>query len=271
VYVVTYNNPERINQNIDSFLRTTSQIKDAEFSYNIINNHSNFFLNDAYRNLPFIKVFHSLRPDNSCGHLARDYNFAYIDGFKNLLNPSCDQVICLHDDSMWMHGWYNALCDIHKTYTYYQGDYGCSMTSVLPEAVRKIGLWDERFCNIGYHEADYSLRALIYNKEKSTINDHLAGRVLNPTCVIFNRAPENMAKLQHGIETMKYHPVSRKVFHEKWGIHPEFWYTRVFGVTELPTVSKIKNYVFYPYFEKDVEDLEGKNYCVEWTFRNEWY
>jgi hypothetical protein len=38
-------------------------------------------------------------------------------------------------------------------------------------AVKQVGLFDERFCNIGLQEADYFLRCLLYNKDRSSLND----------------------------------------------------------------------------------------------------
>ncbi len=190
VYVVTYNNKQRLNENISRFFETTQNVDKNNFKLNyfIINNYSTIHINDEYKDR--VNVFHnSLRPDFSCGHLSRDYNAALMHGFRNLNSPAVDQVICAHDDSIWRDGWFEDLQEIHNTYNFYVGDYGCSMHSYLPEAVKTIGIWDERFCNIGYHEADYFLRALIYNKEKSTINDYMGGRVLNPTKVLFDHPP----------------------------------------------------------------------------------
>jgi hypothetical protein len=256
VYVVTYNNPERINQNVERFFKTTEHLDTTKYqlNYHIINNHSNFIL-DRDKD---ITVFHnSMRPDFSCGHLARDYNMSLVHGFKNLLSPSCDQVVLAHDDSLWNDEWFENLQKIHETYTFYSGNHGCSMTSILPEAVRKIGLWDERFCNIGYHEADYFLRALIYNKEKSSINDAGAGRILNPTMEIFTWAPANHNKFVHGTETAVYHPLTSAMFTEKWGgVSPCDWNSR--RPEDFPVTPAIKTYVYYPYFEKDIEDLANK-------------
>lgn len=274
VYVVTYNNKENINLNAKRFFDSIHNLdtNKYEINYHIINNHSNFHLESEYSSKT--TVFHNyLRPDWSCGHLARDYNAALMHGFKNLKNPAIEQVVCAHDDSLWHSDWLPRLEKIHEKYSFYSGDFGCSLTSYLPEAIRKIGIWDERFCNIGYHEADYFLRALLFNKNKSSINDYLGGRLLNPTEVIFDHMYENINKKIHCEGSLPYHTVSRKVFEKKWNVHPEFWDTRLFKGS-IPSKPLIDTYMMYPYFELDIEDLESKNYCYAMAglenFKNEW-
>lgn len=268
IYMVTYRNSECVKNNLDSLWASLADDVpniDARIEVNIINNHSAFGLPDEYKE--HVLVHHNLRLDESCGHLSRDWNYALIDGFRDLNNPRCEQVICVHDDVIWHKDWLSKILDIHKTYDFYIGNYGCSFHSYLPSAVKKIGLWDERFCNIGYHEADYMLRARIYNPNGSSINDNLPDRMWNPTSVFFDHPPQNPDKNVAANESQKYHPVSLIVFDRKWGVCPERW--TEYGVDKNPPkVSKIPNFVYYPYFEKDVEDLEGKNYIVAWD--NSW-
>lgn len=271
VYVVTYNNEERLNENASRFFKTTENVDRNRFEliYNVINNHPIINLHDEFKNRT--NIMHNLRPEFSCGHLSRDYNTALIHGFHNLNAPYSQQVICVHDDSIWHDDWFDKLQTIHETYTFYVGDYGCSMTSYLPDAVKRIGIWDERFCNIGYHEADFFLRARIYNRDKSTINDHFGGRVLNPTEVLFDHPEANGQKVVHSERSLQYHTCSRKVFEDKWNVHPEQWDSRL---GEEPSRPKIVQYMFYPYFELDIEDLEGKNYSYTpaglQNFKSEW-
>jgi hypothetical protein len=254
VYTVTYNNQENINRNIQRFVETTDHIEGVHFNYVVINNHSNLNI-DPHSYVPMLHKNHNfgvfenfLRPDHSCGHLARDYNMALIHGFQDLNNPACDQVILLHDDSIWNDGWFEDLTELHKKYTFYAGDWGDGLTSYLPDAVKAIGLWDERFCNIGYHEADYFLRAKLFNSEKSTINDHGAGRVWNPTKEIFHHAEENHNKVASHAESARYHDLTHALFMEKWNCSPVNWHL---SIGALPTAPLIKSWAFYPYFEKD--------------------
>lgn len=275
MYVVTYNNSERINQHIERFLNTTEHVDRSQYelNYYVINNHSNFELRPDLAERINGVLHNSLRPDWSCGHLSRDYNAALMHGFRNLNEPYANQVITMHDDSHLNVGWFEALENIHTNFTFYAGDFGCSMISYLPDAVKKIGIWDERFCNIGYHEADYFLRAYIYNKDHSSINDHHGGRVLNETVNFFEHVGPNHQKNEHVNQTMGYHTVSRKVFEDKWNVHPEDWNSRM-CVTGVPTEPLIHTYMFYPYFELAIENLEAKKYSYAPAglehFKNEW-
>jgi hypothetical protein len=262
IYIVTYKNKERINENYIRFLQTTHNVRarnEAFFTYTIINNHSDFDLIQAHpgKNCNQYIWHNTMRPDHSCGHLSRDYNAAFINGFVDLKNPACDQIICGHDDIWYHDNWFEKLTEIHQTYDFYAGDYGCSMTSYLPSAVKTIGMWDERLCNIGYHEADFYLRARLYNPDKSTINDYFGGRVWNPTEVLFDHPPENAAKLDHSNKSLRYHTVSRKIFDAKWGCHPEQWATRWTTTEKTPRIPTFMN---YPYFECDIDNLEEKGY-----------
>jgi hypothetical protein len=278
IYITTYNNAEYLRKNLESLFGTFKNISDylatigeemAQLKVTIINNHSNFSIPKEFEDK--VRVWHNVtRPDFSCGHLARTWNSALIDGFRDLNDPDCDQVICTHDDVVWHNDWFASLSKVHETYDFYSGNYGCSFHSYLPSAVKTIGLWDERFVNIAYHEADYLLRALIYNKEKSSINDGFGGRDLNPTGVFFDHPSPNNDKRKAAGDSLPYHAISRKVFQAKWGIHPEKWGSTK-AIENPPEKSLIKNFVFYPYFEKDVDDLEGKNYIVAWDFDNRWH
>ncbi len=265
VYVITYENEERLNQNINAFFETTKDYKDNPdwtFNYNIINNHPHINIWPEHKDKP-IEIFHNtLRPINSCGHLTRDYNAALMHGFGSLIEPVSDWVIHVHDDSIWNPNWVEALSKIHETYSFYAGNFGCSFCSYTVDAVKKIGLWDERFINIGIHEGDYFLRALIYNKEKSSINDHHGNRLLNLTqAELFFHPDANERKMHHIHASYNYHYLSLKVFEEKWGIDCENW--KIKGTDDNPPkVSLIKNYMFYPYFERHVEGLADKNYLI---------
>ncbi len=181
IFIVTYKSKISLNNNIKSLLE--SDLMQHNWEINVINNHS---LNDEY--VDKVKVWHNvLRPDFSTGHLARNWNQAIINGFKDLNNPDCDILVNSQDDVLFKKDCFSKLIEFHKKYSFIQSGAGDSLCSYLPEAVKEIGLWDERFCNIGYQEADYFLRALIYNKNKSMISDCHPGhnRVLNNEDLFF--------------------------------------------------------------------------------------
>ncbi len=93
IYIVTFDGEKHLNHNLNSLFNSQYFKKEnIHCEVNIINNHSNFNINEKFKNK--VSVLHNvLRPDFSTGHLARNWNQAIINGFKNLNNPDCDILI----------------------------------------------------------------------------------------------------------------------------------------------------------------------------------
>ena len=267
IYIVTYKNPTDLNSNVASILESGVNAR-----INIINNHSKFFLEPDFER--FVTVLHnSLRPDFSTGHLARNWNQALINGFRDLSNPANDIVVTVQDDVVFKKDWFPQLRELHRQYSFITMGPGDSFCSYLPQAVRKVGLWDERFCNLGYHEGDYFLRSLIYNRDGCSINDVLHGRLHNAVeanainvddeeeradSLLIASPHWNVDRKGAHISSVKFHPLSATVFRHKWGLSEAPWTSEHYAVRN----SLVPNYMMYPYFEKDVESLREKNYLV---------
>lgn len=284
IYIVTYRNPVDLNNNIASILASGADVR-----INVINNHREFFLDPKHEHA--VTVLHNnLRPNFSLGHLARNWNQALLHGFQDLRNPASDIVITVQDDVIFKEDWLSHLLDLHSRFSFITMGGGDAFCSYLPEAVRKIGLWDERFCSIGYQEADYFLRALIYNREGSSINDLQHGRLLNPvggntynyldidvrqTNELESQGVENQETIRADsalitlprrnldrqtahLSSTRMYGIPHAVFIHKWGLSDTFWTAEHHAVRK----SLIPNYITYPYFEKDIEGLREKNYIV---------
>tara|TARA_Y100000593_G_scaffold93978_1_gene190929 strand:+ start:549 stop:1403 length:855 start_codon:yes stop_codon:yes gene_type:complete len=268
LYIVTYKNTTDLNNNLKSLF--ASDLLGINMEINIINNHSNFNLNEEYKDR--VKVLHNvLRPDFSTGHLSRNWNQAIINGFKDLNNPDCDILIHCQDDLLWSKNWLKKLLEIHEKYTFFTGQAGDAICSYTPEAVKHIGLWDERFCSIGYHEMEYFTRAYLYNRNKSTIN---AGtnkhNILHDIEKYFPYRPtRNEAREQEHVRSSIFHTLNWKLLTDKWfdirpNIEPKDYWTTFKQVGRKH--SKLINYLCYPYFEKDIYGLKEKNYlCVDFS------
>jgi hypothetical protein len=259
LFIITYNNAQDLNANLRSLF--ASDMGDYKVEVNIINNHSDINIEPEFQDK--VAVYNNvLRPDFSTGHLARNWNQAIINGFKDLTNPDCDILITCQDDSIFDYNWLTYLLDLHTNFNFIQMGIGDNFCSYLPDAIRIMGLWDERFCGIGYQEADYFLRALIYNRSKSCLNDYQHGRLINPvnfTLCSRPAAPDVFST--HHQKSMKFHAINEKVFNAKWpGATPNYWALPM--IHNPPTKSAIHNFITYPYFEKDIHDLTGKNYIV---------
>lgn len=257
VFIVTYNNNQMLDKCVDSLLN--SDLTKYDYQITIINNYS--VINKNYGN-KCVVLNNLLRLDTSTGHLSRNWNQAIILGFVDLTKPDCDILVCCQNDCQFTPNWCKNIIEYHKKYDFLTFGIGDCFHSYTPNAVKKIGLWDERFCNIGYQEADYFLRALIYHGSKSSINDLSHKRIHNPlnNNVVINTPSGFQRRESSHLESMKYHNISENLFKTKWNIAPKRW--NVGEIIKTINNSLIPNFIYYPYFEKDVENLKQHNYVL---------
>jgi len=273
IYIVTYKRNDVLNQLIDNLKESDfNDIKNTEI--NIINNHTDFYLEDRHKD---VNVLHNMtRVDWSNGNLSENFNQAIINGFKDLNNPDSEIVVTLQNDAVLDKNWCSNLLKLHEKYTFITGEYGDNIISYKVDAIKNIGLWDENFCGIQHKEADYFLRALILNKNKSSINDIMHGRVLNRENVKLdisdgrnilnlNGRPLRKAddiehqKIWNSSRTTEYSNLLLKIFINKW---ENTWRTRpakdgwiinwsndiVKNPPKMPKNVDMK----YPFFEKNI-------------------
>ena len=260
LWIVTYKNPLDLEKNLESlFEHHNPDIFDM--TVNIINNNTNFYINPKYEDK--VKVWHNvLRPDNSVGHLGRNWNEAILAGIGDLNNPQCELLITSQDDVIWLPNWCETMNDAHKKYSFITQGNGDTVVSYLPEAIKKVGLWDERFSPSFYAEGDYFLRSLIWNKEKSSINDYWHGRVHNPLEKIAIEAPPitTESRATAKFETLTKAAFPWAVWWLKWNVSPTNWTEEL--IDNPPTSTLIPSIVMYPHFEINIEDIEKKNYAI---------
>jgi len=253
LFIVTYKNSKYLNSCVESIFRNTSPLEQSNLQVFIINNHSSFELNEEYKDK--VTVLHNdLRPDFSTGHLSRNWNQAIINGFGDLNNPHCDILITCQDDTVFRNHFISKVIEVHKTYDFFTCGPGDNFMSYTPQAIKRIGLWDERYCGISSQEMDYFIRAFKYHREGSSINDYYHDLVLNPIDVSLN--PIEMTETgferqdENHLASINYHVVSAQVFVLKW---PNL--TRPIFETIGDLEPQIPSFITYPYFEKDVETL----------------
>jgi len=258
-YIVTYNNSKKLNECLDSVFAV--DLSYVDYKVYIINNHSNFELNPRYQSK--VTVLHNvLRPDFSTGHLSRNWNQCLINGFKNLNNPDCDILITCHDDTVFKPTYLTQILDYSLSYDIMQFGHGDNCMVYTPKGVKEVGLWDERFCNIGYQEADYLLRMLKY-LPRCTINDPIHGRIFNVVDTILTDADTGyLRREQYHTDSMKYHLHSYNVFIKKWNILPSLWKDGASSAIQL-----CDSYIMYPYFEYDVSTLKAQRYNLPHVHR----
>jgi hypothetical protein len=266
IYLVTYKGHKRLPPTLKSLFE--SDVTKHDFQIYIINNHTDIQVPNIYLYRAELQVLNNvLRPDWSSGHLSRNWNQALINGFKSLTNPDCDVVVCSQDDSIFHPQWASRLETILDHYDFVHGGHGDQFHAYKPEAVRKVGLWDERFCGISRQAADYFFRCALWNREGSTIQDIVHKRVLNPIHGLNLELSQNFLvdadvrnidqvwdNTLHGNDHLSY-----QFMLHKWGFDPFPWSDALLNGNHRP---KCKNYITYPYFEKDIYDLQGKGYLV---------
>jgi len=268
-YIVTYKRYLDLHRTLLSLFNTDIDEFDVEVF--VVNNHSDFKMGafeskngDARK----ITVLHNtFRPDFSCGHLARNYNEILIHGFKHLDDNVCDIVVHSHDDNGFDEKLFSKLVSYHEKYDIVTSSQGCGLVSYVPNGVKRVGMWDERFCTIGYHEGDYFLRAIKYNSDRVSINDWQGARrrwnEIEPLAFKLEGTNLNESHLR----SQHYYPVCRELWVKKWGtkIIDTTWSDE--ALNEVINDKKnekygpfIPQYMFYPYFEKSIDDVNDKYY-----------
>jgi hypothetical protein len=253
LYIVTFRNHAGLNECLES-LSNTIIPPNVSLNINVINNHSDFIIDNKFKN---VNVMHNtLRPDFSTGHLSRSWNQAIMHGFKSLSNPIADIVVACQVDTIFNKDWLSKLIDLHQKYSFVTAGWGDAFLSFTPNGVKTIGLFDERFCNIVHQECDYFNRALIFNKDKSSINDYHHNKILNP---FLNSDNDNSFLFRKNSNTnltwnstVACHEHITKFLHSKYSGNPLVW-----DINNPPKLIK-KLMLLYPYFEFDVYDFHSK-------------
>ena len=251
-YIVTYKRKKDLHNTLVSLFNT--DINEYNVEVYIVNNHSEIFIDDEFKSR--VKVLHNtFRPDSSTGHLSRNYNEIFLHGFKDLSNPDCDLLMHSHDDNTFDSMFFKKIIEHHKKYELITFSQGCGLMSYTPEAVKTVGMWDERFCTIGYHEGDYFVRALAYLKDKVSINDPLQGREFNPLPWICTKLQDTQQNNEHQ-RSFTYYPICRQLWELKYPtIKDVGWSKEQYLNMPEPNISY---FVMYPYFEKDLYNLDSK-------------
>jgi hypothetical protein len=273
IFILTYKNSYDLNGGLRYLFNSNAATQTRhEIKLNIINNHTEFSIDKEFESA--IKIWHNpLQPNFGTGHNSRNWNQALILGFENLNNPKNDLVITAHDDTWWGKDWLNLTEEaLNMGYTYISYGLGDNIQVWTPEAVKKIGLWDERYCTLAFAEHDYFFRAACYNDKKSSINDKWHARTDNGQQVkhyewnplpfrddVLQRPPVNQER-QNQINYRKPTAyLGRELFIQKWGVAPERTSIGEMLAAGIKT-PLVSSYIYYPYFENAIETLVEQNY-----------
>jgi hypothetical protein len=249
IYIVRYKETDLLYDAI----RSIDMDKYENVKVTVINNYDILVLPTEFNKVTVLN--NVTRPDFSTGHLSRNWNEAIINGFKNLDKPDCDYLICMQADAKLSPKWINFINIMEdKKLLYVVCGRGDEIQVFTPEGIKKVGLYDERFCNIGYQEADYFLRTRIKLPNDCCIVDYKHGRVYNK----HNIDPNDLCVKSDGLyntdhrASQVYHNVSRNWFKKKWNNQDNYmenWSSR--NIDNFIFTSK--EYVLYPYFENKID------------------
>jgi hypothetical protein len=251
-----------LNRCLTTLYENMSTEEEHIVSIHILNNHTNFSMADEFKTKNNLQIIHNnARPDFSTGHLSRSWNQAILHGIKDIKNPDCDVLILSQNDAQFLPNFLSYILQNLSTYNYMTFGGGDECQVMTPSSIDAIGMYDERFCNIGFQEYDYLLRAALVNKDKSSINDIAHNRILNPIeNKVCTSTIKNEEQAYNSDLSLKYHHISLLVFHQKWNDKytkenlENFFYKMI--NSEKPRIPK--QYIMYPYFECFLSNLGHK-------------
>jgi hypothetical protein len=253
VFVVAYKNDDLLLACLQSLLNRGEE----QYEIFVMNNYAPIEA-DRLKLPDGVKLIsNQARPPFSSGHLARSWNECIMHGMIDMINPQCDILVLAQADTIFAPGAITEIKKLVSDFDYITFGVGDQIQVMTPESIRKIGLYDERFCNIGYQEADYFRRAVLMNGKTSSINDpaHYRGHNLIPDDKVIIHTPWGCKRRDpETLRSMVHHEVSMNFFRHKWGDEKCTDVMNWYG--KAP-----KQYMLYPYFERDLPDLAEKYYC----------
>jgi len=268
LYVVTYDNDQILIDNALSSLAESviPPSLGVSLECTVINNFGRLCLPERFSNISVVDNL--LRPDRSTGHLARNWNQSIMLGFGDLRNPECDILVHVQNDARLVPNWIENLLRHHSRHDFFQYGRGDEFCSYTVDAVRNIGLWDERFCYITHQESDYLLRAALHGKGRVSINDSngVHHRLFQPVPAeegLLDLSVPCGAQRKDGINHRNpsfAYGITENLFHRKYRLimddahvylRPRYW-----GTTLLKNLDRVvlgdHQPMLYPHFEKDV-------------------
>ena len=169
VFIATYKRNDILAETLDWLFKSDfNDVCNGEVF--VLSNHTSTEIEDRHKDK--VKVIRNEgRPDWSNGNLSESWNQAIVHGFKDLSKPDCDYVVTLQNDALVDKNWCSNLIKFHERFDFIKGKFGDNVMSFTPQHIKKVGLWDERFCSIQFKEADYDIRSIQRNGDRVYLDD----------------------------------------------------------------------------------------------------
>ena len=179
IFIITYNNDLVLNNALESlFASDFTNYENTQV--NIINNYSSININERFTKDYNINIINNeTRADYFNPNLSQNHNQAIIHGFKDLKNPESEIVIHTHNDIVFTKDWVHQLLKCTEKYNIIFGSLGDQFVAYKAEGIKRVGLWDENFPGLVHNECDFMLRSILFNSEKTYINDLMHDRTFN--------------------------------------------------------------------------------------------
>jgi len=259
IWIVTYNRPECVNQTIVDLLESTPD----SVPINIISNHSKLDLSKDY-GLRVKTWLNNLRPDESWGYLARNWNQCFYLGLKDY-----EWVLCTQDDVRFRKGWVEKIQE-NPNYDFYTAPLFDVIFMLNREAFKEIGWFDERFLCVDMQDNDYLRRAYQNLDRKKICIEDGHGWTINGKPAGFINSIGLSEYWRHGPAEGYQPPDDRprgsdKIHfrlndtyrHQKWGIVGKA------NSQELNLKQRIPEVDWYPWFTKYIFEQTGESYPEE--------
>lgn len=260
IFIVTYNNDIILNNNLKHIYE--SDIVKYSYHIYVINNFSKL---DTLK-FPNLTVLDNVcRPDFSKGYLSRNWNQALYNGFKDLNKPDCDLLIAMQNDTYVLPNCFSNTIQASKFVDFFTVGAGDQYMVWTSSAVKRLGIFDERFCSLGCQEGDYFLNAMMidnyFNHRKVSINDYHHNRLYNIIEGIEDKFIKPEAHLNQSVVNKKWNPHCLRVFEKKWGIPDTHWTPEIKKSLIRPHLER---YFLYPDFESGINQnsLHFQNYFL---------
>jgi hypothetical protein len=180
VYVVSFSEDVLLSALVASLVNST----DAQgVTLTIINTNRQPLSDRLSKPLPpQVHVHNALSSRLSVGHSTRHYNEALTHGFDNLGAPELDLVVTVQADTRLCPDWLLHLRRAHAEHgcALVQVGQGDQLLSYSVDAVRSLGLWDERLIGIAVHEGDFFIRSLLGMPNATCLHDRDHLRIWRP-------------------------------------------------------------------------------------------
>lgn len=257
IYIVSYKNVDLLQRCIRSLLDDIDTDTSITVMNNYVPNHVPKIDLPAEILSQVTVIHNSARPAFSTGHLARSWNECIMDAIVDIDNPQCDILILAQEDTLFAPHAVKAIKKHAEKYDYLTFGAGDEVQVMTPTSIKRIGLYDERFCNIGYQEADYFRRAMLLHRDRISLNDFHHDRVINPLDqnVLLSVPNGNTRRDPEYFRSCHHHCITERFYFQKWGdILWSGWSRTAPSTASNPP----KQYILYPYFERALPDQQQK-------------